>query len=131
MTHCVGHALERHLQYLGLMFTPDVWNIYTLLRRATDHKNTQSTFAGIVPMMAQIIGDIYNLNVIIETNPDFSLMTQANEKERKYVIETRQKITEGPGIFCGYFSTHALFWPNGGFPEPSDIWVLSIKFKEK
>lgn len=78
---------------------------------------------------ATMIASLYDLEAIVEQHQDFDFEKQSNEWERKFWPERLniKSVSLGPGIYCGYFSIHALFskeMPVG------DLWVLSIKLKK-
>jgi hypothetical protein len=80
--------------------------------------------------MAFQLAKIYDdLTAIVERNPDFDLLAQANTAEKKFMGDMgTSPITPGPGVYCGYFSAHAIFWSHEQMPI-GDTWVLSIKFR--
>jgi hypothetical protein len=130
MTDCVYQALKQHLKWLGLPILPKVRCVYNGVRTFTNHQKNENTFAGVVPFIAILICGIYRpvLELELQQNQDFDLVAQANEFEKIVTTNIKQPITSGPGIYCGYFSAHAIFWTHEQMPI-GDTWVLSIKFK--
>lgn len=126
MVDCLYRALVDHLEYLGIEVQPETRATYDLFRLLSGHMPDEMTFAGIAPIISIFVAASYKLAWTVEQNPEFDLIKQASERERPYVLSSHSRITEGPGIYCGYFKQHCFFWPE--LPE-GDIWVLSIKLR--
>lgn len=126
MVDCVYRALVAHLKYLGLEEQPETRATYDMFRWLSGHTENELTFAGLVPIISIFVAATYKLTWTVEQNPEFDLLAQANEREKPYVLRSHSRITNGPGIYCGYYHQHCFFWPE--LPQ-GDIWVLSIKLR--
>lgn len=128
MVDCVFNAFVAHLTYLDLPLKPEVRICYDGLRSLSGHQKEEATFAGIVPTLGIMIAALYDIDWLIEQNKEFDLFAQASALEKSYMASIPEKlsITNGPGIYCGYFSAHALF--SETLPD-GDVWVLSIKLR--
>lgn len=134
MSDCVLQAIRQYVKWLrppGGPQYPEINEIYHTYRSISGHSPSMYTFIGIVPTIAQSVGNFFNLETRVEVDPSFTYPTlykMASLWERALVMPIVQVgITEGPGVYCGFFTRHATFISTPTIPK-DDLIVMSIKY---
>lgn len=142
MSDCVLKAICSHLQWLGVPdanFTDYRWaeELFYDYRQMAGVEPHENTSICLVPIIAYSIGTLYGLETTVEVDRSFTyeaLLQMAHPSlERPFVLPLPMAvgITEGPGVYCGFYSKHALF--HGGYAPMDDLIIMSVKYilKEK
>lgn len=125
--NCVYTAICDHLIFLGLPILPETSLVYDLVRQESGHNENDKTSGVVVPAIGLMIAALYDLDTIIEQDDWFDFASQATQKEQKFVNRLNIKsISQGPGIYCCYFSQHAMF---AVCKPQNDVCMMSIKFR--
>lgn len=136
MTDCILQAIRAYLVYIrapGRQY-PEANEIYYTVRQITGHDPHQYTFIGVVPFIAQSIGNFFGLTTVVEVDPSFTypaLLEMAALWEKAFVMPiVKVGITPGVGIYCGFFGKHAYFNASEDMPK-GDLFVMSVKYEKR